>query len=45
MLLATLVMTCNEYNLSTAWDLSTASYSQNFSFQASETTSPLDLYF
>jgi len=35
----------NEYNLNPAWDVSTASYSQNYSFQSSETSSPQDLYF
>jgi len=34
----------NEYNLSTAWDLSTASYTQNFSVAAQE-TSPRGLFF
>ena len=34
----------NEYNLSTAWDVSTASYLQNFSV-AAEDTSPRDLFF
>ena len=34
----------NEYNLSTAWDISTASYSQNFSVVTQE-TSPQDLFF
>ena len=34
----------NEYNLSTAWDVSTASYSQVFSV-ASQTTLPQDIYF
>ena len=34
----------NEYNLSTAWDVSTASYSQNFSV-ATEETLPSDLFF
>jgi DNA-binding beta-propeller fold protein YncE len=34
----------NEYNLSTAWDISTASYNQAFSI-ASEDTSPSGLYF
>ena len=34
----------NEYNLSTAWDVSTASYSQNFSV-AVEDTLPSDLFF
>lgn len=34
----------NEYSLSTAWDISTASYAQNFSV-ATEETSPLDLFF
>jgi DNA-binding beta-propeller fold protein YncE len=34
----------NEYNLSTAWDVSTASYSQNFSV-ATEDTLPTGLYF
>ncbi len=33
----------NEYNLSSAWDISTASYLQNFSV-ASQTTNPTDLY-
>jgi len=34
----------NEYDLSTAWDVSTASYSQNFSV-ATEDTIPTDLFF
>jgi len=34
----------NEYNLSTAWDISTASYVQNFSV-ATEDTSPLGIFF
>jgi len=34
----------NEYNLSTAWDVSTASYSQNFSVSAQEIT-PEDFFF
>ena len=34
----------NEYNLSTAWDVSTASYLQNFSV-ASQEVSPTDLFF
>jgi DNA-binding beta-propeller fold protein YncE len=34
----------NEYNLSTAWDVSTASYLQNFSVAAQE-TSPQGLFF
>ena len=34
----------NEYNLSTAWDISTASYSQLFSVAAQETT-PSALFF
>jgi DNA-binding beta-propeller fold protein YncE len=34
----------NEYDLSTAWDISTASYLQNFSVSAQETT-PTDLFF
>ena len=34
----------NEYNLSTAWDVSTASYLQSFSV-AAEDTSPRDLFF
>ena len=34
----------NEYTLSTAWDITTASYSQNFSV-ASQDTTPLDLSF
>lgn len=34
----------NEYDLSTAWDVSTASYSQNFSVSAQETF-PQDLFF
>ena len=34
----------NEYNLSTAWDISTASYSQNFSVSAQE-TNPTGLFF
>jgi len=34
----------NEYSLSTAWDVSTASYAQNFSF-ASEDTTPRDVFF
>ena len=34
----------NEYSLSTAWDLSTASYSQNFSVQTQE-TNPCGLFF
>ena len=34
----------NEYNLSTAWDVSTASYNQNFSVSAQETT-PLTVRF
>jgi len=34
----------NEYNLSTAWDVSTASYLQNFSVAAQE-TSPYDIFF
>jgi len=34
----------NEYALSTAWDVSTASYSQNFSVSAQETF-PQDLFF
>ena len=34
----------NEYNLSTAWNISTASYSQNFSVASQETT-PRGLYF
>jgi len=34
----------NEYSLSTAWDISTASYVQNFSV-ATEETSPLGLFF
>jgi DNA-binding beta-propeller fold protein YncE len=33
-----------EYNLSTAWDISTASYSQNFGVSTEE-TSPSDLFF
>lgn len=33
----------NEYNLSTAWNISTASYLQNFSVSA-QTSSPQDLY-
>ena len=34
----------NEYNLSTAWDVSTASYSQNFSVSSQE-TNPSGLFF
>jgi DNA-binding beta-propeller fold protein YncE len=34
----------NEYSLSTAWDISTASYTQNFSV-ASQETAPQDLFF
>ena len=34
----------NEYNLSTAWNISTASYVQNFSISAQETR-PTDLFF
>jgi len=34
----------NEYNLSTAWNVSTASYSQNFSVSAQD-TSPQDIFF
>jgi len=34
----------NEYDLSTAWDVSTASYSQNFSVSAQEAT-PKDVFF
>jgi len=34
----------NEYNLSTAWDITTASYNQNFSVYAQE-TGPSDLFF
>jgi hypothetical protein len=34
----------NEYNLSTAWSISTASYSQNFSV-ASQDNEPTDLFF
>jgi hypothetical protein len=34
----------NEYDLSTAWDISTASYLQNFSVSAQETV-PTDLFF
>ena len=34
----------NEYNLSTAWDITTASYNQNFSIAAKETT-PGGLFF
>jgi hypothetical protein len=34
----------NEYNLSTAWDISTASYSQNFSVSSQE-TAPYDVTF
>ena len=34
----------NEYNLSTAWDISTASYLQNFSVSADE-ASPQDVFF
>ena len=34
----------NEYTLSTAWDVSTASYSQNYSV-SSQTTLPTDIYF
>ena len=34
----------NEYNLSTAWDVSTASYSQNFSISSQE-AAPTGLYF
>ena len=34
----------NEYSLSTAWDVSTASFTQNFSF-ASEDTAPRDVFF
>jgi DNA-binding beta-propeller fold protein YncE len=34
----------NEYNLSTAWDVSTSTYSQNFSFAAQE-TNPRGIYF
>jgi DNA-binding beta-propeller fold protein YncE len=34
----------NEYSLSTAWDISTASYVQNFSV-ATEETVPTDLFF
>jgi 6-phosphogluconolactonase (cycloisomerase 2 family) len=34
----------NEYNLSTAWDISTASYLQNFSVSAQE-TAPSDVFF
>ena len=34
----------NEYDLSTAWDISTASYLQNFSVSAQE-TEPLSLFF
>ena len=34
----------NEYNLSTAWDISTASYSQNFSVSSEETV-PQALFF
>lgn len=34
----------NEYNLSTAWDVTTASYVQNFSVSAQE-TAPSSLYF
>ena len=34
----------NEYNLSTAWDISTASYLQNFSV-VSEETSPSGVFF
>ena len=34
----------NEYNLSTAWNVSTASYSQNFSVSAQD-TGPQDIFF
>jgi len=34
----------NEYNLSTAWDVSTATYSQNFSI-SSQDTAPQELFF
>jgi DNA-binding beta-propeller fold protein YncE len=34
----------NEYNLSTAWDVSTASYNQNFSVSGQE-SSPTDVFF
>jgi hypothetical protein len=34
----------NEYDLSTAWDITTASYLQNFSVAAQE-TNPQDLFF
>jgi hypothetical protein len=34
----------NEYDLSTAWDISTASYLQNFSVGAQETT-PSGIFF
>jgi DNA-binding beta-propeller fold protein YncE len=34
----------NEYNLSTAWNITTASYLQNFSFAAQETV-PQDVFF
>jgi len=34
----------NEYSLSTAWDISAASYAQNFSISAQE-TSPYDIFF
>ena len=34
----------NEFNLSSAWDVSSSSYVQNFSF-SSQTTSPADLFF
>ena len=34
----------NEYDLSTAWDVSTASYTQNFSV-ASQDTAPLGVFF
>ena len=34
----------NEYNLSTAWDISTATYLQNFSVSAQE-RSPIDIFF
>lgn len=34
----------NEYNLSTAWDISTASYNQNFSV-SSQTSAPRDVVF
>jgi hypothetical protein len=34
----------NEYSLSTAWDVSSASYVQNFSVSAQD-TAPLDIFF